>query len=83
MSESRSPLARLILFMVCVSIAGSFVAGTHYVAVDLPQQKALEEYTRCTGGCVSTNVMYTTPYGTQNPTDESCQKRCRDTYLHS
>jgi hypothetical protein len=41
MTETRSPLARLVLFMVCLSIAGTVVAGAHYFAVDLPQQKAL------------------------------------------
>ena len=34
-----SPLARRVLFIVCLAIAGSFVAGVHYVAVDLPLQK--------------------------------------------
>ncbi|MFA5268747.1 MAG: hypothetical protein WC379_12325 [Methanoregula sp.] len=42
MSETRSPLARLVLMMVCLSIAGTFVAGVHYVAVDLPQQNAVQ-----------------------------------------
>ena len=37
-----SPLARLVLFMVCLSIAGTVVAGAHYGAVDLPQQNALQ-----------------------------------------
>ena len=36
----KSPLARLILFMVCLGIAGSLVAGAHYYAVDLPEQQA-------------------------------------------
>lgn len=35
----RSPLARLILFMVCLSIARSIVAGAHYYAIDLPDQE--------------------------------------------
>jgi hypothetical protein len=34
----KSPLARLILFMVCLGITGSLVAGAHYYAVDLPEQ---------------------------------------------
>jgi len=34
-----SPLARLVLFMVCLAIAGSCIAGAHYYTVDLPQQK--------------------------------------------
>jgi hypothetical protein len=35
----RSPLARLVLFMFCLSIAGSLVAGIHYAAIDIPQQE--------------------------------------------
>jgi hypothetical protein len=38
--SAQSPLARLVLFVVCLSIAGSFVAGAHYVMVDLPAQNA-------------------------------------------
>jgi len=34
----QSPLARFVLVMVCLSIAGSCIAGAHYFAVDLPQQ---------------------------------------------
>ncbi len=42
MSESnKSPLFRLVLFMICLSIAGCFVAGVHYVVVDLPAQNEL------------------------------------------
>lgn len=44
MTGSRTestPLARLVLFMICLSIAGAFVGGAHYYAVDLPQQKAV------------------------------------------
>jgi len=40
-----SPLARLVLFMICLSIAGSILAGAHYYAIDLPEQKALSEQT--------------------------------------
>jgi len=42
MSDTNSPLARLVLFIVCLSIAGSFVAGLHYVAVDLPRQQNVQ-----------------------------------------
>jgi len=41
-NSARSPLTRLVLFMVCLSIAGALVAGVHYVAVDLPQQQAVQ-----------------------------------------
>jgi len=37
--STQSPLARLVLFMVCLAIAGSCIAGAHYYTVDLPQQK--------------------------------------------
>jgi len=36
----QSPLARLVLFMVCLAIAGSIISGAHYYAVDLPEQDA-------------------------------------------
>ncbi|MFA4876405.1 MAG: hypothetical protein WC586_03255 [Methanoregula sp.] len=36
-----SPLARLVLFMICLSLFGGIVAGVHYYAIDLPQQKAV------------------------------------------
>jgi hypothetical protein len=37
---ARSPLARLVLFMVCLSVASTIVAGAHYIAVDRPAQQA-------------------------------------------
>jgi len=40
----KSPLARLLLFIVCLSIAVAFVAGAHYYIIDVPQQKALSGY---------------------------------------
>ncbi|WP_292417752.1 hypothetical protein [Methanoregula sp.] len=40
----KPPLARLVLFMVCLSIAGAFVAGAHYYVIDVPKQKALSGY---------------------------------------
>jgi hypothetical protein len=33
-----TPMARLVLFVVCLAIAGTFVAGAHYFAIDLPAQ---------------------------------------------
>jgi len=39
---SGSPLARLVLFFVCMALAGSFIAGMHYAAVDLPAQKNIQ-----------------------------------------
>ena len=42
MSDTQSPITRLVLFIVCLAIAGTFVAGVHYFAIDLPQQNALQ-----------------------------------------
>jgi hypothetical protein len=62
--NEKSPLARLVLFMVCLSIAGGLVAGACYAAVDLPQQKTIaiphnedcsatcmENFNQCAGNC--------------------------------
>ncbi|WP_321507492.1 hypothetical protein [uncultured Methanoregula sp.] len=40
--STYSPLARLVLLMICLAIAGSCAAGVHYAAVDLPAQKAVQ-----------------------------------------
>lgn len=59
MSKIISPLVRLVLFMVCLSIAGSIVAGAHYYAVDLPQQQALQAPTNskeCTSCASLTDI---------------------------
>lgn len=36
--SSPSPMFRLVLFMICISVAGTFLGGLHYYAVDLPEQ---------------------------------------------
>ena len=37
-----TPLARLVLCMICLSVAGSFAAGIHWYAVDLPSQPEVQ-----------------------------------------
>jgi len=51
--SQKSPLFRLILFIVCLSIAGSFVAGVHYFTVEFPQQNNVQEpgNSYCLGIC--------------------------------
>jgi hypothetical protein len=39
-NESRSPLARLVLFLVCLSMAGSLPAGAGFAVFKLPEQIA-------------------------------------------
>lgn len=72
MSEIQSPLVRLMLFMVCLSIAGAFLAGVHYFVVDQPQQGVLsaqipdngngvsmeEKCTTCKDNCKYTSACY-------------------------
>ena len=42
MTESqRSPLAGLVLFLVCLSAAGGILAGLHYAFIDLPAKNTL------------------------------------------
>ncbi|MCK9579989.1 MAG: hypothetical protein M0Q92_06000 [Methanoregula sp.] len=88
MTESpKSPLARLILFMVCLSIAGTIVAGAHYYAVDLPQQANLQaptnaddcgcyyEYTACLAPCRGSGA-YAGCGATCYPAYLVCQEGC-------
>jgi hypothetical protein len=39
-SETKSPLARLVLFMICLSVAGIFVSGV-YTFTAGPQQQSV------------------------------------------
>jgi hypothetical protein len=68
---AMSPLARLVLFMICLALAGSIVAGAHYYTVDLPQQKDAANHppdnganpgvkcTVCQSNCVGKTDYYT------------------------
>lgn len=89
LSETRSPLARLVLFMVCLSIAGTFIAGVHYAAVDLPQQQSvtaptnscrdLNGYLACAIGCI--NKYPVADHNDPNLlTQVKCKNACWDTY---
>jgi hypothetical protein len=45
MSAATKPgtaLRALVLFMICLSIAGTLIAGAHWFAIDKPQQDALK-----------------------------------------
>jgi hypothetical protein len=76
MSQSqKSPLARLVLFMVCLAIAGSFVAGMHYFAIDLPQQKTLQAPKNTDGYACGICVKYCIMGGL--PGDKCTKEVCR------
>jgi hypothetical protein len=38
-ASEPSPLARFVLFMICLAALGSILAGAHYLTVDLPEQQ--------------------------------------------
>ena len=43
MSEMKSPLTRLVLFMVCLSVAGALIAGVHYLVIEKPLRDTVKE----------------------------------------
>jgi len=53
---NRSPLASLVLFMICLSIAGSIVVGAHYYTVDLPAQKNLQATDNAASNTLNCNL---------------------------
>lgn len=53
MTGAQSPLGWLVLFMICLAIASSFVVGVHWYAVDLPQQAAIQPPSNA--GCYTIN----------------------------
>jgi hypothetical protein len=40
--SAQSPLARLVLFMVCLTVPVSIITSVYYFTVDLPQQKEVQ-----------------------------------------
>jgi len=70
--STRSPLARLVLFIVCLSIAGSIVAGVHYYAVDLPQQQNVQAPTNSCGNYLEKQFECSTRCGQ----DKACYGSC-------
>jgi hypothetical protein len=57
MSEpAPSPLTRLVLFIACLAIAGSFIAGVHYFALDFPQQQQIRTPENDISGSTCTNT---------------------------
>ncbi len=49
-----APLARLVLFMVCLAIIGGVFAAAHYYVVDLPEQNSIQApANECGSACTS------------------------------
>ncbi len=80
--SSRSPLTRLVLFMVCLAIMGTVIAGAHYLAIDLPAQKNVQAPANA-DTCASTCGMQKADCAESCPRDASlstCLDACIDTY---
>ena len=84
MSESsHSALVRLVLFMVCLSVAGTCIAGVHYYAIDLPQQQNLQAPTNgmmtCSASC-DAQYYACIPSCKGSSNMASCRSRCESDY---
>jgi hypothetical protein len=80
MAESqKSPLARLVLFIVCLSIAGSIIAGVYYFAIGLPQQNTLQapENSACADTC---RIQFNACAGACGD-NQLCRGLCNEVYL--
>jgi len=75
-NASRSPLARLVLFIVCLAIAASLVAGTHYYAIDLPQQKSLQAPENAESSNI--NCILCIHNCIVDPDPDTCKSQCKD-----
>ncbi|HEX3002414.1 MAG TPA: hypothetical protein VHN82_08640 [Methanoregula sp.] len=72
MRETQSPLARLVLFMVGLTIAGTILGGVHYIVVDIPAQQTMPPPVNYDGeGCA--RCMATCAYQVW---DDSCVNNC-------
>jgi hypothetical protein len=80
MSDMKSPLARLVLFMVCLSVAGAFMAGVHYVVIDRPQQEYASNpptnYLDCTTGYLVYYFCFLTPGGITRTDQKTGELQC-------
>jgi len=71
MSGSRGdelPLARLVLVMVLLSLAGSIVAGAHYILMDLPVQNSLRPPVNSACSLIPSGYCYTVAMTLCQPT---------------
>jgi len=79
MSASENPpLARLVLFMICLAALGSILAGAHYLAVDLPAQQNVPSPENAGWGTAScTKCKQDCGSSSTNPQYFNCLMTCR------
>jgi len=89
MSEKKSPLARLVLFMVCLSVAGAVVSGVYTFAVEQPQQQSvtaptnydIRQYTACREACYDTTGYSIYPFDpVKTAAYNECTRACRQQF---
>ncbi len=82
MSELKSPLARLVVFMVCLSIAGALGAGKYWYALDRQSPDAFSVPTNevdiyCMNDCQFNAEWCSNSCGLPDDPDfGSCSDRC-------
>jgi hypothetical protein len=80
--ETQSPLVRLVLFMFCLALAGTIIAGVHYYVVDLPAQKAVQPpdnnwcYDQCNTAYFNCVSLERSVASTCTNKRDSCMKDC-------
>lgn len=78
MPEKHSPLSRLIVFMVCLSIAGSIVAGAEYVTGGSPGLNAEGTIDGPPSNDILTNNQEADAIACLKPTEAMKEGCCRD-----
>lgn len=72
---TRSPLHNLVLFLICLALFGTIVAGVHYAVIDLPIQQVypapMNDKLNDPGGCAKCIAKCTVQIW-----DTSCTNRC-------
>jgi len=77
-ASGQSPLARLMLFMICLAAVGSIVAGAHYFTVDLPAQQTVPSPENAGWGTTScTQCKQDCGSSSTNPNYFNCLMTCK------
>ncbi|MDD1694319.1 MAG: hypothetical protein LUQ71_06300 [Methanoregula sp.] len=82
MSETQSSLSRLVVFMVCLAIAGCLAGGIYYYVAVLPVPEKTQVpdnsacYNTCTDGCDATLNACTGDGKACLSASQACERTC-------
>ena len=77
--SAQSPLRKLVLFLVCLALAGTILAGILYLTVELPAQQPARAPPNGPGSSRPCEIFRTDcPGGCGN--DQACLDRCDQLY---